>query len=243
MTKRHALNAAAAVLCAMVGLGAGSGPASAAVKGNVGAFSEYVFRGVAAEGGAAVQGGIDYVHDSGFLAGLWASNTALFGGSELDVYAGYLHHLSDRVSVDVFALYYLLPEDQENPPFAPATKDLDTAEFGTTLFAGPVKAQFYYSPDFVATGKPGFYHSLAGTYQVTPTVAITGQAGYTHGGGAERAFGDRYVDYSLSIAKAIMPGLVFSLTAVDTTLGAADLPNGRDDDPKVYLGLKYTFDF
>ena len=52
-----------------------------------------------------------------------------------------------------------------------------------------------------------------------------------------------YVDYSLSIAKTIMKGLVFSLTAVDTNLSAADLPNGRDDDPKVYLGVKYTFDF
>jgi len=241
--KRNALNAAAATLCAIVSLGAASGTASAAVKGNVGAFSEYVFRGVAAEGGAAVQGGIDYFHDSGFLGGIWASNTALFGGSELDVYAGYLHHFSETVAVDVFALYYVLPEDQENPPFAPATKDLDTAEFGTTLFAGPVKAQFYYSPDFVATGKPSFYYSAAYTYQVTPTVAITGQAGYTHGGGAELAFGDKYVDYSLSIAKTIMPGLVFSLTAVDTNLSAADLPNGRDDDPKVYLGVKYTFDF
>ena len=238
--KRNAFwTRAVATLCA---LGA-SGAASAAVTGNAGVFSEYVFRGVAAEGGAAVQGGIDYFHDSGFLAGIWASNTALFGGSELDVYAGYLHHFSETVSLDEFALYYVLPEDQENPPFAPATKNLDTAEFGTTLFAGPVKAQFYYSPDFVATRKPSFYYSAAYTYSLTPTVAITAQAGYTHGGGAELAFGDKYFDYSLSIAKTIMKGLVFSLTAVDTNLSAADLPNGRDDDPKVYLGVKYTFDF
>lgn len=243
MIQENAHPAAAAALCALLGLGAFSAPAEAAFRGNVGAFSEYVFRGVAAEGGAAVQGGIDYFHDSGALAGIWASNTALFGGSELDVYAGYLHRFSDTVSVDVFALYYVLPEDQENPPFAPDTRDLDTAEFGTTLLAGPVKAQFYYSPDFVATGKPSYYYSAAYTHALTPTVAITAQAGYTHGRGAALAFGDQYVDYSLSIAKTILPGLVFSLTAVDTTLGAADLQNGRDDDPKVYLGLKYAFDF
>lgn len=241
--KRSAMNMAGVVLAAIGGLGASSGSALAAVKGNVGVFSEYVFRGVAAEGGAAVQGGIDYSHDSGFLGGIWASNTALFGGSELDVYAGYLHHFSDTVALDVFALYYLLPEDQENPPFPPATKDLDTAEFGTTLFAGPVKAQFYYSPDFVATGKPSFYYSAAYSHAITPTVSITAQAGYTHGGGAELAFGDRYVDYSLAITKTIREGLVFSLTAVDTNLSGADLPSGRDDDPKVYVGLKYTFDF
>lgn len=214
-----------------------------AFSGNVGVFSEYVFRGVAAEGGAAVQGGIDWHDDSGLLAGIWASNVALFGGSELDVYAGYLHKFSETVSAEAFALYYVLPEDQENPPFPSGTRNLDTAEFGTTLYAGPVKAQFYWSPDFVATGKASYYYSASYRYDVTPTVAITAQAGYTHGAGAVFAFGDEYLDYSLSISKAIRPDLVFTLTGVDTNLSSGDLPNGRDDDPKVYLGLKYTFAF
>lgn len=237
--QRNALNQAAVLLCAL----AISGSASAAVSGNVGAFSEYVFRGVTAEGGAAVQGGIDYAGDNGIVGGLWASNTALFGGSELDLYAGYLHHFSDKIALDVFALYYVLPEDRENPPFAPANEDLDTLELATNLYVGPVKAQFYYSPDFVATSKPSYYHSLAYTHNVTDTIAITAQAGYTHGKGAELAFGDQYVDYSLAVSKTIREGLVFSLTVVDTSLSSEDLVQGTDDDPKVWVGIKQTFAF
>ena len=65
-------------------------PAGASTTGHVGVFSEYVFRGIVANGGAAVQGGIDHFHDSGLLGGVWATNTTGFGGSEFDVYVGYL---------------------------------------------------------------------------------------------------------------------------------------------------------
>lgn len=42
---------------------------------NVGAVSNYIWRGVSqTQDGAAVQGGLDYAHESGFYAGLWASN-------------------------------------------------------------------------------------------------------------------------------------------------------------------------
>ena len=234
-----ALSRVAVLLCTTIACGS----TAASVSGNVGVFSEYGFRGVAAEGGAAVQGGIDYAADNGIVGGLWASNTALFGGSEVDLYAGYLHHFSDKIALDVFALYYVLPEDRENPPFAPANEDLDTLEFGSNLYVGPVKAQFYYSPDFVATRKPSYYHSLAYTHSITDTIAITAQAGYTHGKGAELAFGDRYIDYSLAVSKTIREGLVFSLTVVDTSLSSEDLVQGTDDDPKVWVGIKQTFAF
>ena len=69
-----------------------------AFNGNVGVFSDYLFRGVSqTSNDAAVQGGFDYAHASGFYAGIWGSNIswlsdlALYTGSslELDVYGGY----------------------------------------------------------------------------------------------------------------------------------------------------------
>src|SRR5215210_6725440 len=43
--------------------------------GNVGLFSQYIFRGLTQTNRhPAVQGGFDYAHSSGFYAGTWASN-------------------------------------------------------------------------------------------------------------------------------------------------------------------------
>ncbi|OYW27068.1 MAG: hypothetical protein B7Z51_09365, partial [Methyloversatilis sp. 12-65-5] len=43
--------------------------------GNVGLFSQYVFRGISQTNeDPALQGGFDYSHASGFYLGTWASN-------------------------------------------------------------------------------------------------------------------------------------------------------------------------
>jgi uncharacterized protein (TIGR02001 family) len=49
------------------------------VTGNLGVVSQYVFRGLSqTDGKPAVQGGIDYVHSSGFYLGTWLSNISWF---------------------------------------------------------------------------------------------------------------------------------------------------------------------
>jgi uncharacterized protein (TIGR02001 family) len=65
-----------------------------AVSGNVALTSDYVFRGLTqTDGDAAIQGGFDVNHSSGFFAGVWASNVdaALYSDSEmeLDTYLGW----------------------------------------------------------------------------------------------------------------------------------------------------------
>lgn len=229
------------------------GPAAMAVTtGHVGVFSDYIFRGIVANGGAAVQGGIDHVHDNGLLGGVWASNTAVFGGSELDLYAGYVHKFSDTLMVDVGALYYLLTEDKETALFDvdgdddQDTTDLDTLEFFTTLFWGPVKLQAYYSDDYVGTDDEGFYYTGTYTHKFNDTVSLAGQVGYTHGDGPEYFYGDDYLDYSVMLNKTIREGLVFSLGFIDTNLKNEDdgfVFAEEKDDPKVMISAKQTFAF
>jgi len=51
--------------------------AQAALSGNIGVYSAYVLRGITnamENDGTAVQGGIDWSHDSGFYLGYWGSN-------------------------------------------------------------------------------------------------------------------------------------------------------------------------
>ena len=68
------------------------------VSGNVGIYSDYIFRGYTqTENKPALQGGFDVSHSSGLYAGVWASNVdwTVQGGSmrdnsvEIDLYAGF----------------------------------------------------------------------------------------------------------------------------------------------------------
>lgn len=78
--------AIAAAIIATFGV---SAQATAGVEANIGATSNYLWRGVTQTNDrAAVSGGLDYSHGSGFYLGTWASN--LDGGQyELDLYGGY----------------------------------------------------------------------------------------------------------------------------------------------------------
>lgn len=105
-------------------------PSDHTVTGNVGLFSEYIFRGLAqTNGDPAVQGGLDYAHSSGFYLGAWGSNVSWLrenasvgvppavagsynqGGSlELDLYGGYKSSFgASDFTYDVGVLHYRYP--------------------------------------------------------------------------------------------------------------------------------------
>ena len=80
------------------------------IDGNIGVTSNYLFRGVTQTGdGAAVQGGLDYGHESGLYVGTWTSNVNFAGGTELDVYGGFSGESGD-LGYDVGVTGYLYPE-------------------------------------------------------------------------------------------------------------------------------------
>ena len=90
------------------------------LTGNIGLFSQYIFRGLTQTNREpALQGGFDYAHSSGLYAGTWGSNVSWLrdggayraGGSlELDFYGGYKMSFGD-VGLDVGTLYYWYPGD------------------------------------------------------------------------------------------------------------------------------------
>src|ERR1043166_8444938 len=88
--------------------------------GNVGLFSQYIFRGLTqTDGDPALQGGFDYSHSSGFYLGTWASNISWLrdfgayasGGSlEWDFYGGYKNTFgTSDFGYDVGLLEYYYP--------------------------------------------------------------------------------------------------------------------------------------
>ncbi len=85
----------------------GMATAQAGVSANIGVASNYIWRGVTQTNNqAAVSGGIDYEHDSGFYAGTWVSNASwtATASQEQDIYAGF-GLTAGGVDIDLGGLY------------------------------------------------------------------------------------------------------------------------------------------
>jgi uncharacterized protein (TIGR02001 family) len=79
--------------------------AQAELSANIGVTSDYLWRGVTQnDHEAAVSGGVDYAHPSGFYTGVW---TSTLGGSaqEVDAYLGFSGEYND-LGYDVGYIYY-----------------------------------------------------------------------------------------------------------------------------------------
>ena len=105
---------------------------------NVGLFSQYIFRGLTQTNNhAALQGGVDFTHDSGFYLGSWGSNISWLsdpypnsgdaspyksGGSlELDFYGGFRTEIAKSgVGIDIGALQYYYPGKRDSSMIAKA---------------------------------------------------------------------------------------------------------------------------
>ncbi len=216
--------------------------AFAGVTGNVGAFSEYMFRGVGQSSGAAIQGGLDYAHDSGLYVGTWASNIGFAGGTEMDLYGGFTMKFGE-VGFDVGGIYYWYTEEDEGGAGA---DEYNTVEAYVGLSYGPVAVKYFYSDEanfFIGDGEAdeAGYLLATGAFPITDTVNLIGNVGWYSGDEIERFTGDEdsYIDYSIGVAKSLDGGFTMTLQFIDTDLEVASV----DDEPKVVVGLKKTFEF
>jgi len=147
--------------------------------GNVGLFSQYIFRGLTQTNEElALQGGMDYSHASGFYVGTWGSNISWLhhfgtysgGGSlELDIYGGYKGTIGKTdFGYDVGLLYYWYPGD-----VAPGFTKADTLELYGALSWKWLSGKLSYSLNddtFGVTDSRGTYYlDLTATYPVPNT--------------------------------------------------------------------------
>ena len=125
------------------------------LTGNVGVFSQYIFRGLTqTDRKPALQGGFDYAHSSGLYAGTWASNISWLrdgtppayssaGSLEWDFYGGWKPTFGD-FTFDLGTLYYWYPGNA-NTTADPRNPKADTWE----VYAGAgwkwLTAKFSYS--------------------------------------------------------------------------------------------------
>jgi uncharacterized protein (TIGR02001 family) len=241
MTNLKSLIAGAAVGAAALA----GGPAFAATTGTLNATSEYTFRGVDSENGAAIQGSIDWSDASGIYAGTWASNSNVAGGTEIDVYAGWKPDLGGGFLLDLGAIYYAFPEDEETA----AGVDFDYWEVYAGLVFGGFAAKIFYADDYFgiedATGldAEALYYTASYTAAISDTVSLTGQIGLSDGDGVEQFLlgsDDSYTDWSITLKKTLENGFAVSFGYVQTDI---DQGGAFDDDPKFVVSLSKGFEF
>ncbi|KAB7623946.1 TorF family putative porin [Alkalilimnicola sp. S0819] len=216
-------------------------PAQAELSGNIGVVSEYVFRGITnapENDDAAVQGGLDWAHDSGFYLGYWGSSLGYSdesgGGFESDFYGGHAGSLG-MFSYDVGLIYYHYTN----------IDDADVPEFAASLGLGPVSLGVNVLLDDVVWGNEGdAYWTLGFAYDLPKDFSFAATAGfYTYEDSGEfiassaESSGFRHLDLSLSRPIGDT-GAEMRLTYI---VGGEDR-DGVEQDDAVVLGLSYNFD-
>jgi uncharacterized protein (TIGR02001 family) len=212
-----------------------------AVTGNVGLFSQYIFRGLTQTNKEpALQGGLDYAHDNGFYAGTWGSNVSWLrdggayasGGSlELDFYAGHKGTIVGDFTYDVGGLYYWYPGDP-----APGLPKADTFELYGALGWKWITVKYSHS----MSNKTFGVTDSRGTYYLDVTAAVpvgnTGLTAIAHWGkqkydghAAGSAFDNdalySHEDWKIGVSYALPQGYTVGAYYTDTS-GANPLGYG-----------------
>lgn len=212
--------------------------AQAELSANIGVTSNYVWRGATqTDDSAAVSGGIDYGHDSGFYLGTWASNVDFGSGGEVewDLYGGYAGEISD-FGYDVGIIHYMYPDSDD--------ADFTELAFGVSymMFNAGVNYTFASEVDDVAGTPNGYidgdlYYYAGASFDLPQDFT----AGITIGHYAFDDDGDGgdldYTHYQLDIGKSAgdLGDFTFSLSKAD------EEANGGDDDVKVFVSWAKTF--
>ena len=86
------------------------------VSANTALATDYVYRGISqTDEEFTIQGGFDVSFESGFYAGIWASNVAFDGSIETDYYLGYRTEIN-KFEIDIGYLVYVYPNQPTNQP-------------------------------------------------------------------------------------------------------------------------------
>lgn len=212
-------------------LGAASLSASAesphSVTANVGLVSDYAYRGWSqTDEKPALQGGVDYAHQSGLYAGVWGSNVSWLSDSdprvsnslELDLYGGYKGKIGS-VGYDVGLLQYYYPGSYPRHFNSPNTLEGYAAASWEFL---TFKYSYSFTDLFGAKNSDGSqYFDLSANYEVIDGLKLN-----AHVGRQKIENGTSYNDWKVGVTKSL-GGFDLGLHYVDTDVDQADLADGR----------------
>ncbi len=175
------------------------------LSGNMGIYSQYIFRGLTQTNkDPALQGGFDYSHSSGFYAGTWMSNVSWLTDTpastgytssslEMDFYGGYKGSIGKSdFGYDVGILQYYYP-GTHNTAVNAGTYKADTLEVYAALTWKWLSAKYSHSINkktFGVNNSDGTYYvDLSATFPVTDKFNILAHYGIQEFKGTSAACG------------------------------------------------------
>lgn len=226
-------------LCAAGAMIAICGTATAEITANATVTNNYIWRGLTqTTNDAAVQGGIDYAHESGFYIGTWASNVKYAAADifsyEHDIYLGFAG--GDEFAYDVGWLYY----SYDN------VARFDFHEIYGSLGWKGLTVNGYLLSGTEAEEPPGLDFGFGSTYYVSLDYGYEFSNGLDVGVHVGRHSGDfnevfngvagDYTDYSVSFGVKD-----FAFTITETDLDDSGFESLDNDATKIVVS--YTWDF
>jgi len=196
---------------------------------NAGLTSNYVFRGqTQSDDGIAIQGGIDYTHETEFYVGGWASSVDEVNGGdgsgfEIDLYAGWAHSWDD-FGLDIGYIVY----EYTDKKFAEGAK-----EFYIGFDWGPVGITYYDGSDDAAGASDYNYVDVGLDIEMIDDVLLS-----FHYGRFSPDRGSSFNDFKVEATKNI---LEFDVGIAVTYEDGKSNQTGTKDT-ELFLTVKRTFD-
>jgi uncharacterized protein (TIGR02001 family) len=225
MLKKTLLTAAVASTL-MTGATLANADSAWSTSANVALTTDYKFRGISqSDESAALQGGFDVSHESGFYVGAWASSVdfdtngpGYDGSLELDYYVGYGSDIGDTgFSYDVGVMAYTYPGD--NGP------DGDYNEIYGSVAWKDLTVGAVYSDDYYAETDEFTYIYAEYSYGLPWELSLDLHVGYNmieEDGGFLSSDEDAYTDYSVSVSRDFM-SFNIAVAYIGTDLDDEDL--------------------
>jgi len=205
--------------------------------GNVGVFTNYLFRGVSQTSEKpAVQGGFDYGHSSGAYAGVWGSNISWlsdFGvytasSLELDAYAGYKGSIGKTgIGYDVGGIFYYYPGDK----LAFVTSANTTEVYGAVSWEFLTAKVSYAVGDYfgIASSDGTLYFDVSASYALGKTgVTLSAHVGSLKMAGTGNDVLD-YTDWNIGASYALPKDFVVGAVYSDNDGAVALYSPGTSD--------------
>jgi uncharacterized protein (TIGR02001 family) len=220
--------------------------ASGHLTGNIGLTSNYIFRGISnSDDHVAVQGGLDYNHDSGFFLGTWMSSVDFDEGDsnnasvEWDLYGGYAKTWNG-ITFNGRFLYYLYPGVHGARARAYDFWELQGTVSGT-LAGFALSANIDWANDFYGASGDGLYIQGNISYPFLQYFAVEGHIGHQSIDENDKYGAPSYADWSLGVS-ATYQGLKLGVYYIDTNISKNECFSGLNwCDARVMGIATYTF--
>lgn len=219
---------------------AGMAPAisMAELTGNVGAATNYVWRGVTqTNDGPSISGGVDYAHESGLYAGTWLGNVDFGDGSEAtaeyeqDLYLGFGG--GEDFTYDVGYIYYDYPL-AEGADFGEIYASVGFSYFSAGV-AYTVNSEID-EDDESAFSKGDLYYSASFAYPLTEELELSIGAGY-YDFDDDGDVVESYGHYNAYLSKG---DFAFGVEVADVD---GEFPAGKGaNDPRFVVAWSTSFD-